>query len=301
MAIIFLSYRRTDSPQACRVYDWLAQRFGEDAVFMDVSSIPFAINYLDYIKQSIAESKIMIALIGAGWLARVQEADDPVRTEIELALANQVPILPVMIGNTPVPAPDDLPESIAALAYQNVTWVGVSQDFHTHMQMLLPKIEAILGKLATQSKVMADARIIEVSCEVICRFLAHRIVPEWPGLDFRVVNKAKVAETYMPMVTLYLHRVTRLAEVVELHFILSVWAKEAAGQHHLAGWVMQQFEQTPLIPQKIILELLDRSDLPCNYDLKIRRSDEDPRQIWKMITDDPLQLSLAYVATVTPR
>ena len=37
---------------------------------------------------------------------------------------------------------------------------------------------------------------------------------------------------------------------------------------------------------------------PCN--LKIRRSDEDPRRIWNMITDEPLCLSLAYVATVSP-
>jgi hypothetical protein len=35
------------------------------------------------------------------------------------------------------------------------------------------------------------------------------------------------------------------------------------------------------------------------YDLKIRWSDEDPRQVWKMITDLPLRLSLTYVATVS--
>ena len=34
--------------------------------------------------------------------------------------------------------------------------------------------------------------------------------------------------------------------------------------------------------------------------LKIRSSDEDARTVWKMITDQPLQLSLAYIATISP-
>jgi hypothetical protein len=36
-------------------------------------------------------------------------------------------------------------------------------------------------------------------------------------------------------------------------------------------------------------------------ELEIRPSDEDPGQIWQMITDEPLRLSLAYVAAVSPR
>ncbi|MCB0112132.1 MAG: toll/interleukin-1 receptor domain-containing protein [Caldilineaceae bacterium] len=54
MATIFLSYRRTDGPQASRIYDWLAQRFGYDAVFMDVTAIPFAVSFTEFIQQAIA-------------------------------------------------------------------------------------------------------------------------------------------------------------------------------------------------------------------------------------------------------
>ncbi len=54
MVTIFLSYRRRDSSQACRVYDWLMQRFGNAAVFMDVADISFATKFTDYIKQEIA-------------------------------------------------------------------------------------------------------------------------------------------------------------------------------------------------------------------------------------------------------
>jgi hypothetical protein len=156
MATIFLSYRRTDSPQACRVHEWLVRRFGNDAVFMDVAAIPFAVSFPDFISDSIGDSKILIALIGAHWSTRIHDGDDPVRIELELALRNQIPVLPVLIGTTPMPSPDELPASISTISRQNATTVGVSHDFDTHMQALLPKIESILGTLAIQSVVTSD-------------------------------------------------------------------------------------------------------------------------------------------------
>lgn len=71
MAAIFLSYRPTDSPQACQVYEWLALRFVKDAVFMDVAAIPYAVDYSDYIREAIEGSRIMIVLIGDTWLLRI--------------------------------------------------------------------------------------------------------------------------------------------------------------------------------------------------------------------------------------
>ena len=56
---------------------------------------------------------------------------------------------------------------------------------------------------------------------------------------------------------------------------------------------MQQLEATPLVPDDAFWNV--RSPMQ----VKLRPSDEDPRQIWKMITDAPLRLSLAYIATVS--
>ena len=67
MAATFLSYRRSDGPRACRVYDRLARRFGDDAVFTDVANIPSAMRFTDHIKQEVAEGSILVALIGDGW------------------------------------------------------------------------------------------------------------------------------------------------------------------------------------------------------------------------------------------
>ena len=300
VATIFLSYRRTDSPQACRVYDWLVRRFGKDEVFMDVATIPFAVSFTDFIRSAIASSKIMIALMGPGWLARIQEADDPVLAEIESALDYHVPVLPVLIGNTPMPDPDELPASISTIASQNAVTVGVSHDFHTHMQSLLPNIETILARLAIQSVVTADPEVIHRACQGIVTYMEEMYsrngVKEW-NVQWEVVGAGDFVKNQEIHVTLFLHRVVRLGELLELHFILSFWGYFAISDHRLAGWVIRLLELTPVIPD----EFFDPGPEAVKCELKIRRSDEDSRQIWQMITDEPLRLSLSYVATVSPQ
>jgi hypothetical protein len=299
MATIFLSYRRTDSPQACRVHDWLIRRFGRDAVFMDVAAIPVAVDYADCIADAIAASRIMIVLIGRDWAAGIHSADDPVRSEIESAMRHKVPLLPVLIGNTPMPDPEDLPAPIGPLAFQNAVTVGVSNDFDTHMQSLLPTIESILGEMARHSTATADPDVIFNACFGINAFLEQQYASEeatvgW-NVNWKVVGTTDFEQRSVT-VTLFMHRAQRLGDVLDLHFLVSFWGHAAINEHRLAGWVMHQFERMPVVPQ----EFLVHGRQAVNYDLKIRRSDEDPRRIWQMITDEPLRLSLAYVATVSP-
>jgi len=301
MAAIFLSYRRTDGPQACRIHDWLSQRFGGDAVFMDVAAIPFAVSFSDFIREAIEESKVMIALIGSGWQDRINEPDDPVRMEIEVAISNRIPILPVLIGNTAMPDRDELPESIAEVAAQNAVTVGVLHNFHTHMQSLLPKIESILGAMATQSAVTADSRIIQGACNGIVSYLIERYHQsgdplEYP-VDWRAIGTNDFHEINENIGSLFLHRITRLAELLELHFILSFWSYASDMEYVLSGWVISELERTPIIPESHFDYWSENTAL----DLKIRRSDEDARHVWKMVTSEPLRLSLSYVATISPR
>ncbi|BBO84678.1 hypothetical protein DSCO28_52440 [Desulfosarcina ovata subsp. sediminis] len=299
MATIFLSYRRTDSPQACRIYDWLVRRFGEDDVFMDVATIPIAVSFSDFIRQAIADSRLMLILIGARWLERIGEDDDPVRAEVETAIAHKIPLLPLLIGNTAMPDPDQLPASIRTMAFRNAVIVGVSRDFHTHMQALLPKIESILGRLAGHSLVMDDPDVIQRACGSVIGFLkeayARTGIAEW-DVVWEVVGPRDFVKSNQLHVTLFLHRLVRLEALLELHFILSFWGYFAVSDHRLAGWVIRQLERHPAIPFALDVN----GGEAVAVDLKIRPSDEDPRQIWTMITNEPLRLSLAYVATIDP-
>jgi len=292
VSAIFLSYRRTDGPQACRVHDWLALRFGRDAVFMDVSAIPFAVSFPEFIGTAISASRILVALIGRDWHTRMQDPGDPVRMELETAVAAGVPVLPVLIGTTPMPGPEDLPASLASIATKNAAVVGVLHDFDTHMRALLPKIESMLGGAAADSVVTREPRAVDVVCKGVVRFLQESemtpFFPQWSVFGTEDFNRG--AET---IVSLYLHRISHLGDVMELHVLLSFWPRDAGAAHYLAGLVMQRIEQEPIVPPAC----LPQAEVPLQ--VKLRRSDEDPRQVWKMVTDTPLQLSLAYIATVS--
>ena len=293
MAAIFLSYRRTDGPQACRVHDWLTLRFGQDAVFMDVSAIPFAVSFPEFIRGAIGASRLLLALIGRDWHTRTQEPEDPVRMELETALAAGIPVLPVLIGTTPMPAPEQLPESLAPIATQNAAVVGVLHDFDTHMRALMPRIDSMLGGAASGSVVTREPRVLQAVCQGIAFFLRQSVDPgtenfiRWSVYGTIDFNRAAQGE-----VSLYLHRISQLGDTLELHLLMSFWTESADSAHLMAGLAMQRIEQEPVIPPGFI-----RAGVPLQ--VKLRRSDEDPRQVWKMVTDRSLQLSLAYIATVS--
>ena len=83
MAQVFISYRRQETSHlAGRLYDRLAERFGEDRVFMDVDSIEPGLDFSDAIQQAVGSSDVLLALIGRNWLTATDEAgrrrlDDP--------------------------------------------------------------------------------------------------------------------------------------------------------------------------------------------------------------------------------
>lgn len=297
MAYIFLSYRRSDSAQACRVYEALAQRFGRHAVFMDVADIPVAVQYPERIKGEIGKSKVMVALIGPEWQKKMERGDDPVRWELEAALAGKVAIVPALIGNTAMPDAEALPESVRTIATQNAITVGVSQDFQAHAQMLVRRIEGMLAGMGKESELNWVA--IAKAMQVIVDRLTERHLRENPGFAARfvVANATDFTnDDYFKgtAAALYLHRIVRLADVVEMHFIVTLWTDYYRTQDELAGWTMHALEDGELWRP----EESEPGEAGQRWGLRIRASDEDARQVWKMITERPLRLSLSYVATV---
>jgi hypothetical protein len=100
---IFVSYGRAETaPQAAWLCDRLAERFGRHQVVKDVD--PAAAGSCD----------ALLALIGRYWLTPAGP-DDVVRREIESALAHGVPVIPVLVDGARMPAPGELPPSLAGL------------------------------------------------------------------------------------------------------------------------------------------------------------------------------------------
>ncbi len=162
MAKLFISYRREDSLDITgRLYDRLARHFGDGAVFMDVDTIPYGVDFRQYLTGWVASSDVLLVVVGKRWLdarheggpdegkRRLEDPADFVRIEIGAALARGIPVVPVLVGGASVPPPDRLPPELSALAYRNAAEVGSGRDFHGHVNRLIGSLERLLRPAPT--------------------------------------------------------------------------------------------------------------------------------------------------------
>lgn len=150
MPRIFLSYRRSDSQDvAGRIFDRLSAHFSKENVFKDVDSIPLGIDFQRFLERAIEKADVLLVLIGPTWFTttnaqgqrRLDDANDFVRAEVEIALRLGKRIIPITVGNAPWFNADELPECLKALALQNGLAVRPDPDFHRDMGRLISAIE----------------------------------------------------------------------------------------------------------------------------------------------------------------
>jgi ABC-type sugar transport system substrate-binding protein len=153
MAKIFLSYRRHDSAGvAGRIYDRLRAHFGDDAIFMDIDSIPFGEDFREHIDAAVGQCDVVLAVIGTKWAGEAgasRRLDDPrdfVRIELESALNRKLPVIPILIDHAGMPGEADLPSSLAQLAFRNAIEVDQGRDFHPHVDRLVRGIEFLFER-----------------------------------------------------------------------------------------------------------------------------------------------------------
>jgi hypothetical protein len=152
MANIIISYRRSDSAAiAGRIRDRLAEYYGADAVFMDIDSIPFGIDFRQHIQEVVTKNHIMLALIGPKWMgakkggmSRISDDKDAIRIEIETALKRRMPLIPVLVGRASMPKSSALPESLQKLCFLNAAEIDDGRDFHQHLDRLIRAMDRLL-------------------------------------------------------------------------------------------------------------------------------------------------------------
>ena len=151
--MIAISYRRQDSsPVAGRLYDRLQAEFGKGTVFMDFDSIPYGVDFREHIKQTLQRAKVVVAIIGPEWVGsakdlsnrRIDDPTDFVRLEVASALENGIPIIPVLINNTPMPEAKNLPPELEGLAFRNGLALDTGIDFHHHADRLIAGIHRVI-------------------------------------------------------------------------------------------------------------------------------------------------------------
>ena len=183
MSRIIISYRRADSAAtAGRIFDRLTSHYGDDAVFMDVDKIPFGTDFRQHIRKVLADSDILLAVIGPSWLgkasdgtSRIMDEADPVRVEIETALRQKTRIIPVLVDGANMPGVADLPDALRDLAYLNAAPLDVGRDFRAHMDRLIRSIDEMLGPArpvpAQAGKRRAGARVGLIVLSVVALVL----------------------------------------------------------------------------------------------------------------------------------
>lgn len=147
---IFISYRRDDSPDVTgRIYDVLVERYGAPSIFKDVDSIPFGVDFRKHLQSVVAQSDVVLVIIGDRWLtmtdsaghSRLQDQGDFVRIEIESALQRDIRIVPLLVRDSSMPKEEELPTSIKDLAYRNGISVRHDPDFHNDMERLIRALD----------------------------------------------------------------------------------------------------------------------------------------------------------------
>jgi hypothetical protein len=158
-------YRRLESSGvAGRLYDRLIARLGDDQVFMDVDKIRLGVDFTQVIAQAVSECAVLLVVIGPRWLTatdqdgrrRLDDPNDVVRLEIQMALERGVLVIPVLVEGAVMPRRDDLPESLAGLARRNALLIR-HESFGYDTDRLLKAIESILPSADDQGRIRPSA------------------------------------------------------------------------------------------------------------------------------------------------
>lgn len=150
---IFINYRRGDaSADARSVYQSLEPRYGAKRVFMDVDSIQRGRDFREALESQLEKTSVMLVLIGQRWLdfsgpdggRRLDDPADYVRIEIAQALRDGIPVIPVLLNDTPSPNAEELPEDISALAFRQAAMLR-HVSFRSDIEELKKAVNAALS------------------------------------------------------------------------------------------------------------------------------------------------------------
>jgi hypothetical protein len=166
---------------------------------------------------------------------------------------------------------------------------------------------------------MADFRAIEGTTNAVVRLLQASYASEDFGHD--LLFQAYVPESFQqPMtagVSVFLYRIvldgvhrmppprfdpsgarTHPQLPLDLHYLLTFWARDASLQHRIAGWTMRTIEDTPVLPHAL-LEAAAPGVFGLDETVQVipaELSNEDLFRIWDVLGQSKYQLSVPYLA-----
>ncbi len=168
---------------------------------------------------------------------------------------------------------------------------------------------------------MATYRAVGASCEAVMRLLQqtwHRDLFDGTDLQFKVYRTRDFATPMDAGVSLFLYRVSvnsvqrtppakpglhgrlrRPQLPLDLHFLLTPWARDASLEQVILGWLMRTIEDTSILPAGI-LNTLTHGVFDADETVEIvtgQLSNEEMFRIWDVLPND-YQISFPYTARI---
>jgi hypothetical protein len=147
---LFISYRREDTAgYALGLRRELQRHLPQARIFLDVESINVGARWRDAISERVSRSELMLVIIGDEWLERrdgirrIHDVTDPVRVELAAALAREIHVIPVLVEEAKMPAPEELPEDIRELCEWNALWIH-DRSFDADVANLVAAVSTLL-------------------------------------------------------------------------------------------------------------------------------------------------------------
>lgn len=171
--MIFINYRGSDEPWAPEfVYAGMAAAFGTSTIFKAGHSLQISEIYPPVLERMASTCPIMLVCIGPTWLAaqaanglrRLDEQDDWVRREIQLALDADNHVIPLLLGNrgeVEIPSPELLPPAIAPLAYRQAFRLEPGGRLRITLPDLVSRMRELVPSLPAEPRARAGINALQ--------------------------------------------------------------------------------------------------------------------------------------------
>lgn len=148
MRKIFICYRRVDAEYAAGALGReLREVFGDGKVFRDKEDFGVGKSWRAQALQEIDRDAVLVVLIGRSWSnasapRRLEDSDDPVRTELLDARQDGAAIIPILLENVNMPTPAELPPALHWLCDLTARHLR-DADWRYDLEKIFASIEAL--------------------------------------------------------------------------------------------------------------------------------------------------------------
>ncbi|HKI31749.1 MAG TPA: protein kinase [Gemmataceae bacterium] len=205
MPSLFISYRRTDSPDTVKlIHERLKRRLPRWEIFYDHESIPLGEQFPERLRAKVASAAVVLVIIGPRWLEILQERKgtpiDHVRAEVRLALELARSVVPVLVGHAAMPTDAELADiaGLQPLLQRNGRPVRPDPDFDGDLEPIIAHLkqfdsdEAVGATLADKYTLTAEVGhggmgvvYLAQQKQPVKRTVAVKLIK--PGMDSRDV------------------------------------------------------------------------------------------------------------------